>query len=511
VLTRIAGLLDEVCVMSLLTDQLVSISQARINMLRNRLWIGLAILILVVLPSWSFGQAKTPCLFSPSGIGTDDSQALAALLRACGWVQIDGPDIQINQPIVLVDEEGQPLHFATVEPVPGLSKVTVHTTIDRDPNAITNPSRAPFDYHGNFQPGSYLRLPTPVGQSFIVIHDPATLSTQPFDVGDYVYINDTSSNPQTSLSPKDGAVEVRQIVSSAVGPAPNTIRLDLDRPLHRPHGANIIVAHCQPINYVSFRNLEFTTDYDPQASNNPRPRVGIHLHMAYRATISGITSTKWAGFALVLLDTGGRENIVRDVYATGAALYEPHGNGWGIALEGQENSTILDCGAEGFLEGIVINYSYNTIASGSIVRSGNFGLRVHSDIGNHGSIRSGFVGGSVTGVAIGAAVGPYCQECIVDVDISANYIGIWIFQFAKNTTIGGSIHKFSTFGIGFDLINGGIADGALTSRQTYVYGSVTCNRNNRLALTKGGRVISYPSSLEQLPWLVLGSVFNQCP
>jgi hypothetical protein len=171
----------------------------------------------------------------------------------------------------------------------------------------------------------------------------------------------------------------------------------------------------------------------------------------------------------------------------------------------------LYCGAEGFLEGIVINFSYNTIASESTVRSGNIGLRIHSDSGNHGSIRSGFVGGSVTGVAIGALVGPDCEECIVDVDISANYIGIWIFQFAKNTIIGGSISKFSTFGIGFDLINGGIADGALTSRQTYVHASVTCNRKNRLALTKGGRVASHYSSLEQLPWLVLGSVFNQCP
>src|SRR5262249_48897768 len=151
-------------------------------------------------------------------------------------------------------------------------------------------------------------------------HDSVALSTPSFAVGDYVYINDTSSSPQTSLLPQDGAVEVRQIVNSTIGPAPNTIRLDLDRPLHRPHGANIVVAHCQPINYVSFRNLEFTTNYDPQVSVNPRPRVGIHLHMAYRATISGITSTKWAGASLVLLDTGGRENILRDVYATGAAL-----------------------------------------------------------------------------------------------------------------------------------------------------------------------------------------------
>jgi hypothetical protein len=477
----------------------------------NRLWMDLVILILVVVPSWSFGQSATPCLFSPSGVGIDDSQALAALLRTCLWVQINGPHIQIDQPIELVDDAGQPLHFATVEPVPSLSKVTVHTIIDRDPKSVTNPSRAPFDYHGNFQPGSYLRLSTLIDQSFIVIHDPVTLSTPPFAIGDYVYINDTSSSPQTSLLPQDGAVEVRQIVNSTVGPAPNTIRLDLDRPLYRPHRANTIVAHCQPINYVSFRGLEFTTDYDPLAGINPRPRVGIHLHMAYRATISGVTSTKWAGYALVLLDTGGRENIVRDVYATGAALYAPNGNGWGIALEGQENSALWYCGAEGFLEGIVINYSYNTIAFESIVRAGNFGLRVHSDGGNHGSIRSGFIGGSVTDVSIGAAVGPSCQECIVDVDISANYIGIWIFQFAKNTSIGGSIRKFSTFGIGFDLINGGIADGALTSQETYVYASVTCNRKNRLALTKGEKVTSYPSSLQQLPWLALDPDFNQCP
>src|SRR5688500_13195352 len=98
------------CVMGLLAERLASISRARINMqgdfsmfaqslkfiswitplrLSNRLWMGLALLILAVVPSWSFGQAETPCLFSPSGAGTDDSQALAALLRTCRWVQID--------------------------------------------------------------------------------------------------------------------------------------------------------------------------------------------------------------------------------------------------------------------------------------------------------------------------------------------------------------------------------------------------------------------------------------
>jgi hypothetical protein len=202
--------------------------------------------------------------------------------------------------------------------------------------------------------------------------------------------------------------------------------------------------------------------------------------------------------------------MVRNVYATGAAIYTSSGNTWGIALEGQEHSYVWNSGAEGFLEGIVINFSYNTIAFESTVRSGNFGLRVQSDWRNNGSIHSGFIGGSVTGVAMGAAVGRYCQDCIVSVDITANR-GIWIQEFAKNTIIGGSIHNFSTCGICFSLIDGGIADGALTSRGTYVNGSVICTGNNRLALTRGTRVTSYPHSLQKLPWLTLGSFFNQCP
>ena len=477
----------------------------------RQLWLRMAILILTLIPVSSLGQSPTPCLFDPSGGDIDDSQALAALLRACRWVQINGPHIRIDQPIELVDEAGGPLHFATVEPAPGLSKVTVHTAIESDPNNITNPSRSSFDYHGNFEVGSYLRQATIVGQSFIIVHDPAALSTRPFAVGDYVYINDTSTQPEKTLLVQDGALEVRQVVTSAAGIFPGTIRLDFDRPLNRQHAVKTIAAHCQPINYVRFSNLEFTTDYDPQAQVNPRPRAGIHLHMAYRATINNIKSSKWAGAAMIVLDTGGRENTLRDVYATGASLfYAPNGNIWGVALEGQEDSTLWNCGAEGFLEGIVINYSYNTVAFYSTVRSVNVALRVHSDINDNGSIKSGFIGGLVTGAAIGAAVGRYCQECIVSADITAD-LGIWIFQFARKTTIGGKISNFSTFGIGFDLVNGGIADGTLTSRETFIAASIRCRGTNRLALTKGGKSRPYPRALQQFPWLILGAAFNQCP
>ncbi len=483
------------------------------SLMSNRLWINMAVFILIVIPISSFSQSGTPYLFTPSGVGIDDSKRLLNQLRVRPWVQINGPHIQINQTIELVDSAGHPLHNIIVEPAPGFPKVTVHTTIDYDPNDVTNPSRAPFNYSGNLQVGSYLSQSTIVDQSFIVIRDPLTLSIQPFVVGDYIYINDTSANPQQTLLPQDGALEVRKIVNKRVGPVSNTIQLDLDRPLHRPHAMNIIAAHCEPINYVSFRNLEFTTDYNPQASFKPKPSGGIHLHMAYRATIIGITSTKWSGGPLVLLDTGGRENIVRDVYATGLALYKaPNWNLWGIALEGQEDSALYNCGAEGFWEGIVIHYSYNTIAFESTIRSCDVGLWVHSDINNNGSIRSGFVGGSVTNAGIGAIVGPSCHECMVNVDISDVFRGIWIFNFATNTSIGGSIRNFSTFGIGFDLINGGVGDGALTSRETYVNATVNAPTGiPQLAFTKGETVSPVPSLSQQLPWMVLCYAFVKSP
>lgn len=479
--------------------------------MNNRLWISMVIFVLIVIPTSSFSQMVTPRLFTPFGVNVDDSQRLLAQLRISPWVQINGSNIQINQTIELVDSAGHPLQNVIIEPAPGFSKVTVHTTIDHDPNNVTNPSRAPFDYNGNIQVGSYLTTPTQRDQSSIVICDPLTLSTKPFVVGDYIYINDTSANPQQTLLPQDGALEVRKIVNKTVGPVPNTIQLDLDRPLHRPHAVNVVVAHCEPMNYASFRNLEFTTDYNPQLNFNPKPSGGIHLHMAYRATMTGITSTKWAGRTLVLLDTGGRENIVRDVYATGSSLYTSSiENIWGIALEGQEDSILQHCGSEGFLEGIVINYSYNTIAFESTIRSGNVGLRVHSDINNNGSIRSGFVGGSVTNVGVGAIVGPSCQECMVNVDISDVFSGIWIFEFATNTSVGGSVRNFSTFGIGFDLINGGVGDGAFTQFETYVNTTVDASTGTpRLAFTKGETVNPVPSSSQQLPWMVLCSAFTK--
>src|SRR5207247_10534862 len=104
--------------------------------------------------------------------------------------------------------------------------------------------------------------------------------------------------------------------------------------------STLTAAHCHPLRNVLFLTLRFTSD------NNAGPEIGINMHMAFNAEISNVSSVNWRGNSLVLIDNGGRNNTIKDCYATGVNIPGDLPNVWGIAVEGQEGTTIINCGAE---------------------------------------------------------------------------------------------------------------------------------------------------------------------
>ena len=472
------------------------------------------VLVLVaVMASAAFAQS--PYLFTPSG--RDDAAALRAALIAYRRVQINGTDIRIDTPINLVTDDGVPLHNVLVEPAPGINRTTIHTAIIKE----TNPpraDRAPFNYNGGYEPGSFLTTTVPAGVMSVTIRDPELLvwwltssdirRIRPFRVGDYICLNDTSRVPDVTVGyakdVQDGATEVRQILAIEPSGRSGELRLYLESPLRRPHQATVTVAHCQPLRNVVFRNLRFTSD------NNAGPQIGIHMHMAFNAEISNVSSVNWRGNSLVLIDNGGRNNTIKDCYATGVNSPGDLPNVWGIAVEGQEGTTIINCGAERYNLGIFINYSVDTFAVNSSVKDCTYvGLSVSPDIGGNPSINSGFIGGRVLGGGFGAYVGTNCVDCVVDVSIERPYWGIKVGLGTYNTRVLGSILGASQYGVGIDSIDGGTGDGAVSSRGTLLNATASCT-NTKLVLLKGTQLSPHaPSELDS--YYKLGPLFYSCP
>ena len=251
-------------------------------------------------------------------------------------------------------------------------------------------------------------------------------------------MNDTSRVPDVGVGfvedVQEGATEVRQILAIEPSGSAGDLRLYLEAPLRRPHKATVAVAHCEPIRNAVFRNLRFTTD------NQPGPRVGIHLHMAFDAHISNVTSANWRGFSLILMDAGGRNNAIKDCYAVGVNSPGDYPNGWGIAVEGQEGTMIVNSGANRHATGIIINYSIDTFAMNSLVQGcSQVSLSLSPDIEGNPSMNSGFIGGRVLGGGLGANIGRNCVDCVVDVSIEYPQSGVKVGPGAYNTRVLGSI------------------------------------------------------------------------
>ena len=487
------------------------------------------LMVLLLIPGVAriLPAATSPYVFAPSGIGIDDSVALRNALITYRWVQIHGSDIQIDQPIDLDDANGNPLDGLVLEPTASFTKVTVHTKMTRNPKNCGDTSRAPFTFEGQYTPGSYLTSAANVGDRAILVQDPASIAHTTFQVGDYIYINDTqicippAGSPSCpSLGPADGTAELRQVTAMSNGAQQQTLHLSLDRPLRRAHSPYIIVAHCKVIKNVIFRNLGFTTDYDPSAPS-VGPFAPIHLHLALNAQLIRITTRNWAGLGGPWLDGGGRENIIRSSFSTGLATISqpPPGtpcapilNAWGIATEGQEDTSIIDSGASYFNAGVVITYSYGTKAFNSTVSfARSDGLAVVHDFKGFPSINSGFVGGTVYGGGLGVYVG-ICQGCTVSVDIQGAYSGIAVAgsyngHTTAGTTLAGSVVGPTSYGIGLAQD----ASGAIPSTGTSINTLTACGVRNRFVTLNSSYVPVAPLSTGQTASYATGSIFtNLC-
>jgi hypothetical protein len=256
-----------------------------------------------------------------------------------------------------------------------------------------------FEYSGNLTAASQLLAATSTGAETIRVLDPSLYAS-----GRYVYIADVVGAPSEI---PDGASEVRRVKSIAGD------TLTLDRPLKRGHQANVQVALATPIFGPVFRKLTFSGD----------AHVGIHLEVAQEARVEGIRSTNWGGGVLVLLDNGGYRNMINDCHATGTApgILAPGTNTWGIAVEGQDETTIFNSGGSKAYVGVLIQQSIDTWAYWTTATDNALNVVVGSDNSGNGSIRSGFrFGQSARGILAGASIGRNCLDCEVSLDLVDN-------------------------------------------------------------------------------------------
>lgn len=330
------------------------------------------------------GEA-TPYLFVPRGKGQDDSARLQAILdEGFRWIQIAGPEIQIDLPVLLGKSsrtdpaQMRAYHGFTLEPASGIERVTIHSSLGYDMSNPTNPSFAVFEWHGGYVPAGRLMDQALPRDASIRVDAPHR-----YRAGDYIYISDTSLDPDWG-QPLDGSVEVRAVVGVKGD------RLILDRPLRRPHlsYARIpglsevvrpVVVICHPIFQVRMRRLTFSGFAN----------IGIHLHAAWGAQLEDIDTRDWRGGTLILLDTGGGRNLISDVHyqydrKQGDPLFK-----WGLAVEGQEDTVIQRSSVSGAQTGLLINYSQNTWGIGVRCSGNEINFNLGSDVADNPSIDCG--------------------------------------------------------------------------------------------------------------------------
>lgn len=369
----------------------------------------LVLLVLLVVTGGLGAKDAEPYRFVPRGKGRDDSARLQALLdEGVRWIQVAGPDIQLDVPVLLgMPSRTDPLqmqayHGFTFEPAKGIDRVTVHSALGYDLNNPTNPSYAVFEWNGGYLPAGRLADQAVPGDRAIRVDVP-----QHYQVGDYIYISDTSLNPEWGY-PVDGSLEVRQVVSLEGD------RLKLDRPLRRPHlsyaplpGSNEVVrpvvALCHPIFNVRMRRLTFSGFAN----------IGIHMHTAWGAQLEDIDTRDWKGGTLILMDTGGGRNLIRNVSyradrtGGGQAFF-----GWGLAVEGQEDTVIQNAVVSGAQTGLLINYSLNTWGVEVHCTGNEVNFNIGTDIAGNPSMHCGLRScRSEASSRIGVSLGEQSYAC----------------------------------------------------------------------------------------------------
>ncbi|MEN5304359.1 hypothetical protein [Pseudomonas sp. TWI628] len=309
----------------------------------------------------------TPYVFRPSATLDNGPQLRSIIQAGYRWIQIDRDVCPIGSTVYLNKSDLTPVHGLVIEPSPNYEKVRIDSSgIGRNPEVPTDPSYAAFDYQGKVRPASFLTREAYLNQTEIFVDDP----TQ-YVAGDWIVISDASTDFATQPLPLDGPMEVRQVLFVLGG------SLLINNALKTGHPNGAIVAKCVPIRNVFIRGLEFTGN----------SAVGVHIHYAQHCTVQDITSYEWTGRSLVLIDNGGMNNTVIDCYCTGT---EPGGgptqNAWGVVMEGQDSSRMVNCGGELCGNGSAMNYCIDSISVDARARRNNVNVGVYTQ-----SLRSGFL------------------------------------------------------------------------------------------------------------------------
>ncbi|AUO21457.1 hypothetical protein ACIOMR_19645 [Pseudomonas sp. NPDC087814] len=309
----------------------------------------------------------TPYVFMPSA-SLDNGPQLRSIIQAgYRWIQINRDVCPIKTPVSLNKLDLTPAHGLIIEPAPGIEKVRIDSSgIGRNPNSPTDPSYAAFDYQGKVRPASYLVRAAGLNQTEIFVADATK-----YVAGDWIVISDASTNFASMPLPLDGPMEVRQVLRVLGG------SLVINNALKTAHPNGAIVATCVPIRNVFIRGLEFTGN----------SAVGVHLHYAQHCTVQNITSVNWKGRALVLIDNGGNNNSVIDCYCTGTVPGGgPEQNAWGVVMEGQDSSRMINSGGELCGNGSAMNYCIDSVSVDARARRNNVNVGVYTQ-----SLRSGFL------------------------------------------------------------------------------------------------------------------------
>jgi len=334
--------------------------------------------------------SATPYVFTPNP-SSDNGPAIQALLEAgYRWLQINGSQCPIGTPVLLNRSDMWPYSGQIIEPAPGIAKVTINCSgVGRNPAAPSDPSYAAIDYEGNVRPGSYLTAPAHINTTEIFVANPSA-----FTNGDWIVISDASTNFPAQPLPLDGPMEVRQVIYVFSG------SLVVNRVIKREHPQGAIVAKCTPIRNVYIRGLEFTGN----------AAVGLHMHYAQHCIIENITSFNWRGRCMLLLDNGGECNTILNSYCTGT---EPGlgttQNAWGVVVEGQDSTRIINSGGENCGTGQGINYSLDTVSVNPRARLNNVNVGVFT-----ASIRTGHLRPKIgSPLIVDTSITSDCEDCYV--------------------------------------------------------------------------------------------------
>ncbi|ELQ09796.1 hypothetical protein A986_23160 [Pseudomonas fluorescens BRIP34879] len=330
----------------------------------------------------------TPYVFTPDPDADNGPQIRSILKAGYRWLQINGTECPIGTTVFLNDDDNRAYNGQLIEPAPGIEKVTVDVSgIGRNPHNPSDPSYAGIDYQGNVRPGSYLTAPAYVNTTEIFVGD-----TSPYTNGSWIVISDASTDFNAYPMPLDGPMEVRQVIYVLAD------SLIVNRVIKRDHPQNAIVALCDPISNVYIRGLEFTGD----------AAVGLHMHYAQHCVIERITSANWTGRCMLLLDNGGEYNTVLDSYCIGTEPgVEAQQSTWGVVIEGQDSTRVINSGGENCGVGMGMNYSIDCVSVNARTQLNTVNVGVYTS-----SIRTGFLRPAVEdAIILDTVITQDCVDC----------------------------------------------------------------------------------------------------